>query len=803
MARRKSRGTYITEFIIAGKDGDQIRKWQGLNTAIKDIRMLARGQSPNEVNWITGRDGDNIQLRRGKFLMGTTRRSGGHVTGLNVGILANGNQIPVYTANSSVYYWNGTNTAETTTANLLGSAANGEDTSIFTYNNPAGSFLYITSPHSSIFKVATANPASAIDQNVGDTLSEFKFGFAKTDQGRFQGMNKFGKLPTSRDPTGRYIGGIDLQGNYASINSSDKTYPMTISVPTAVAGAATTGGTLGGATYYYVVTAIYEDRLNNLYETTKSAESAGVVVGGANNAVNLTWTAVAGAKYYNVYRTTSSGTYGATSLVGSTIPNTDPTLGALKDILASTTTGTPPATAGNPMTIASPIATGDGSTKLFTGTLTYNFVRSGYLALKMAPTTGFGIQITDGTERFNDDGNGALIGSLGGTGTVDYITGAYSVTFNTAPTNGIKITYFCLAESSTYGGILDFQQNSSDTTNSRSQPAFPQADGGGQAMGMASYQGISYDFHMLRTWNFSETRSSTGSAFTNLPYWSKIGIPYQRAFYESGDGVLFIDNTDAQNPSVSVLEIPPNSTNLTVVPVKLSADLDLSGFTFTKAIVYRWGEYDIMSCMNSKNGVVDTYNSATFIRNIYSGNWNQLDYTISCLAPWYGGLLMGDFLSPNCFVLFSGFDDDGSPIYNFWQTPAHDLGLQGLKEVDFLHLAGLMQTNQQVQVSISLDFGPYVTYFLLEGNASYVNAAQQVEIGGDTVGSQVIGAGGGGGSVFANPFEVDIPIHVGPFEHISVQFQALQIGHAQIDNASYKVIRHKQRSILPTQSFGQ
>ena len=47
--------------------------------------------------------------------------------------------------------------------------------------------------------------------------------------------------------------------------------------------------------------------------------------------------------------------------------------------------------------------------------------------------------ITDNTETFTDDGNGVLTGDLGGTGTVNYETGAISVTFNTAPDNGQNI----------------------------------------------------------------------------------------------------------------------------------------------------------------------------------------------------------------------------------------------------------------------------------------------------------------------------------------------------------------------------
>jgi len=63
------------------------------------------------------------------------------------------------------------------------------------------------------------------------------------------------------------------------------------------------------------------------------------------------------------------------------------------------------------------------------------------------------ISVTDGTETFKDDRNGNMVGDLGGTGTVNYATGAVSVTFVTAPTNSQAITTTYYWEDSTSTGI--------------------------------------------------------------------------------------------------------------------------------------------------------------------------------------------------------------------------------------------------------------------------------------------------------------------------------------------------------------
>lgn len=64
------------------------------------------------------------------------------------------------------------------------------------------------------------------------------------------------------------------------------------------------------------------------------------------------------------------------------------------------------------------IETGDGNTKNYAGTLA-NF--------PVEPGT---VSITDGVETFVDDGSGRLAGSAAGTGTINYLTGNYTLAFN-------------------------------------------------------------------------------------------------------------------------------------------------------------------------------------------------------------------------------------------------------------------------------------------------------------------------------------------------------------------------------------
>ncbi|MFQ5352399.1 MAG: hypothetical protein ACE5D3_04920, partial [Candidatus Binatia bacterium] len=77
---------------------------------------------------------------------------------------------------------------------------------------------------------------------------------------------------------------------------------------------------------------------------------------------------------------------------------------------------------------AETIGTGAGGTGPFAATLSYVPVRPGT------------VEVTDGTETLTDDGAGTITGSAGGSGTIDYATGAISVTFGAAVTTGDLVT---------------------------------------------------------------------------------------------------------------------------------------------------------------------------------------------------------------------------------------------------------------------------------------------------------------------------------------------------------------------------
>jgi hypothetical protein len=430
-------------------------------------------------------------------------------------------------------------------------------------------------------------------------------------------------------------------------------------------------------------------------------------------------------------------------------------------------------------TTGEPYGTGDGVTKTFAHTL----------AVVSGKKTCMYPSVTDTVETFTDDRNGTMVGSLGGTGTINYATGAVSVTFITAPVNLQAITCSYYTEDATSGGVLDFDTS---VTGAGKAKIFRQDDGGGAFQNIIDFQSVSYGLHLLRTWATTQTLDDTSS--TNLPY-RNIGIAYPLSASAAPEGILLIDTSNPTDPKVRRLEIQQNTTNLTIVPTPISDAIDLSGYAFAYGVAKRWGEYELISIQAYVNGVANLFNSVTFIRNVTSGAWDRLDYRISCAETYNGSLIAGDPLSANVFTLFSGFDDDDLPITNYWQDGQLNLGTMNLKRAHFMRVTGLIQKDQDIQVSLIMDDGTPVSAFLIQGDGSYVDQGINTPIGSYTIGSKVIG---GGGEATAHPFDVTFPIHTDVFQYVSVKFEAQGIGYAEIDSYTYRDIRDKGRRSLPT-----
>lgn len=413
--------------------------------------------------------------------------------------------------------------------------------------------------------------------------------------------------------------------------------------------------------------------------------------------------------------------------------------------------------------------------------------RSGTLAFKGGGSrrTCFGVVITDGSETFTDDYNGVLTGSAGGTGTINYATGAYSVTFAVAP--GAPVTADYQWEDSNAAGISDFTKSSPRTAGQGF--IFRQDDGGGPMQNLGIFNNTYYCFHLKKTWELTIGLDDTDA--TNLPYRERVGIPNLRASVDTGHGIYYIDDTDRNDPKARRLDYETTGSSK-VIPIPVSNNIRLSDFRFDKCAAFEIEDLVLFSCRRATS----EQNDRTIVYNTLWEAWDIIDYAVSCYDIYDGALMGGDSLSDNVMELFSGWDDDDSTINNFWIGHLDDLDLEGLKKSKHFRIQGAIASEQKLRVYISLDNGPFVEIgtdddheAAIEGSGDYIDRTTAVTIGPTTIGRAEVG--GGGDAFQAYNYDRCFKIATDKFEKVKIKYEAVGLGYVSVSTQYWWDVRFK------------
>lgn len=421
------------------------------------------------------------------------------------------------------------------------------------------------------------------------------------------------------------------------------------------------------------------------------------------------------------------------------------------------------------------LGSGDGATLTFSGTLAFKGGSD--------KRTCFGIVVTAPAESFTDNFSGVLTGSNGGTGTINYMTGAWTLVFTVAPAVGVNnITATYQYETSTATGIADFHY-SSPTRTAGQGLAFRQDDGGSPLQTMLPYQETDYCIHRARTWQLNITQTDTGA--TNLPYRDHVGIPNWRAAVPTGDGIYYVDDVDESQPRLRRMTLDSQGTK--VIPQPVTLNVDLTGYSFDKCAALEWGDYILFACRTADSPINNRLIA-------YNKLWKSIDYLpyfISCLAVYNGVLICGDSGSNNAYELFSGVDDDDSTIENYWEGALDDLQVKELKKTKRLWLEGDIGPDQSAEVWVAYDNSAYAVLGTVDGNGDYVDKGQVVDVGAVTIGRKIVGGGSDSGSLPAYHYRVAFRLDSDKFDRIKVKFVATEIGYFSVTQEQYVDIRGK------------
>jgi hypothetical protein len=406
-------------------------------------------------------------------------------------------------------------------------------------------------------------------------------------------------------------------------------------------------------------------------------------------------------------------------------------------------------------------------------------------------------------ERFIDDKSGVLTGQDGGTGTINYATGEFSVTFNIAPkaTTAIYAQYFredstrVAGTSDANGGIVSFDSSVPRTIGQGIN--FRQDDAGGALQTVESFGTREYAMHEFKTWVVTLGSPDDTTGTSNLIYRDNVGISYHRSAKATGEGIVYVDSI-GKNPTIRKLGYGNFLSE--VVPKSISEQLDLNNYLFEKAVVFEWGDYYVLSCRPN----TDTENTRLFMYHKSFETWEVHSFRVSTIDLMSKTLIAGDSASDNIFQLFSGLSDEDSEIENYYITGDDDLNKEGVKKTNIMRIAGMIDIDRNMRVYYSLDNNPFIEVEgtsgnpIIMGNGSYVDLSARKIVGSSVLGEELIGGGQAGeNAIFASPYELQFRIGTGIYERIRLKFVGEGFGYLSI--SEYAFVDNRDKGLkLPT-----
>lgn len=400
-------------------------------------------------------------------------------------------------------------------------------------------------------------------------------------------------------------------------------------------------------------------------------------------------------------------------------------------------------------------------------------VATGTLAFKAGGTTRscFGVVITDtsSSEVFTDNYLGVLVGSLGHTGTINYATGAFTIT---GQSGAGTATYQW--ENSNAKGVTDF--SFSATRLAGEGWRVPQ-DIGGDAI-VSVLVGVDGAYYSIKSQSaYRMEISANDLTITNEVYRRQLGMPFLRSAVSVSKGIVFMNTALSSDPQLTILR--KNEIGSEVEPYPLFPHFDFSGYNFTDCAVDTYDRYIIVAC----KGEDSTYNNKILLCDMVTETVDETEFAARCFARNGDALYAGSALTESTYLMYDGFDDDGLSVSNEWISKGEQyeaLGIaESLKKFKKIRIKGSIDPDQALQVYVSYDDAGFSLCGTIVGSGSYTDFNTPQSIGGNMVGTTQMG---GADLSLAYPFYAEIKLKCPKFRKRTIKLVASGIGYVSVDS---------------------
>lgn len=409
---------------------------------------------------------------------------------------------------------------------------------------------------------------------------------------------------------------------------------------------------------------------------------------------------------------------------------------------------------------------------------------SGTLAFKAGGATrncfGVKLTLTGSGEVFTDNYLGVLTGSLGNTGTINYITGAYTLSVGGTGTADYQW------ENSNIKGVSDFTYSA---TRVAGEGFILPQDIGGDATQIVLLSSDGNYVSLKKTSAYEYRPDANDLNPTNEVVRANIGVPSRYAAVSTDKGVVFINTAQPNRPELTILQRNPLGENL--VPSNIAEHFAWENYEYDEAVMTTYGHFVLLSCKTADASA----NDRTLLIDPNKQTVDILPYGVSSFAKNEGTLYGGSAVTESVNILLDGFDDLNEVIENFWESVEDEMGATRLKKFLRFKIRGYISQNQSLQVYESYDGDKAVLIGTVSGTGFYVDSANTIYIGSTMVGEAEVGGEGG---TEAGYYEAQFTRLVMPkFRKRSLQFKATGIGYVSILGSSEDEIQ-KYEDRIPT-----
>lgn len=404
--------------------------------------------------------------------------------------------------------------------------------------------------------------------------------------------------------------------------------------------------------------------------------------------------------------------------------------------------------------------TGEATTSL-TGTLAFKAAGS------LRNCFNVQITITAGGEVYTDNYDGTLTGSLGGTGTINYITGAYTLSAAGVGTAAYQW------ENSNVKGVTDFTKSATRVAGEGF--LFPQDEGGDAILNVLIGQDNAY--YSLKTnscYRLFIADDDTAANTTNEVFYKQMGMQSWRGAISTKLGIIFLNTANPDKPELTILEKNPIGDN--IIPRVLFPQFDFSLYSWVDCAMETIDQFVAIACRSASS----TFNDTILLADVDNKKIDISAYPARTFAKDAGVLYCGSPISLSVYKLYNGYDDNQLPINNFWTGKGEKFGTKNLKKYRHIWLKGLIDPNQSFEVYLNYDDAGEQLVGTVLGSGSYVDYSSPQSIGANVVGGGQVG--GSDSTTVAYPYYMEIRLKKIPkFQKRNVTFQALGIGYVDIE----------------------